>query len=250
MVDSPATEPAEANSFLFEATKWTLLLRAGDGDLDVKLQALEELCKRYWKPLWHYVRWAFPLSDTDAEDIVQGFLASAVKKDTLAKAREERGRFRSFLLASIRNYVLQDLRKGRAEKRGSGITAYPATLPQELEALPQAVSQEVEAKVDAEWAMTTMKAALVLVVNEYTKRGYATRVQSLVQFTLDSDAEGASREAAAEQCQISTAQFGVELHRFRSRLRVAFESMVRETVTCHEDAEEESRYLLSLLTWI
>jgi RNA polymerase sigma factor (sigma-70 family) len=250
MISSTEESPHEpsANAFAFEATRWTLLRQANAGGDADKERALEDLCRRYWKPLWKYVSWAFHLNPADAEDAVQGFMESAVRRDLLSQANEERGKFRTFLLTAMRNHCLQRLARAQTLKRGAGAVPVAMTSPAELETLPNEVPSRVEEAVDREWALTTMKASLKMLVEDYEKRGFKARAEAFVNLAVLDQEE--SHQSLSARLGMPEAQVAVELHRFRRRLREAFLRVVGDTVNSASEAEEEANYLLGLLAWI
>src|SRR5690349_14978428 len=103
----------------FPSTQWSRVLQAGDGDTPVGKAALEELCRAYWSPLYAFLR-RQGHSPHDAEDLIQGFLARLLAREDLAEVREEKGRFRTFMLTSLRNFVIKQALHDKALKRGGG----------------------------------------------------------------------------------------------------------------------------------
>jgi DNA-directed RNA polymerase specialized sigma24 family protein len=103
----------------FATTHWSLVAAASGLEPDTALQknALAGLCEAYWFPLYAFVRWQ-GRSESDAEDLIQGFFARLIEKNDLAAADPARGRFRTFLLASLRHYIANDLDRRQAIKRG------------------------------------------------------------------------------------------------------------------------------------
>jgi RNA polymerase sigma factor (sigma-70 family) len=213
---------------------------------------MEELCKRYWKPLWKFVSWEFSLAPEDAEDAVQGFLEGVLLKGAISQADRTRGKFRTFLFQAIKSHVLHERDKRQALKRGGGREMVAATLPGELESLagqtlraPKGLSAEQAA--DREWAKATLRQALKQLHAEYEKRGQGQRCAHLQEAVLAGEARVDCIKLAVVLA-MSEGQASVEVHRFRKRLREAFLLQVRDTVVREEEAEESS-YLLGLLAW-
>src|SRR5580700_3711614 len=120
MSTSVAETPQVAErSPVFVTTHWSVVLSAKDQDSPRSVDALEILCRTYWHPLYAYVR-RRGYSPADAEDLTQEFFAWLLERDWLARADQQRGRFRSFLLASISNFLANEWDKARTQKRGSG----------------------------------------------------------------------------------------------------------------------------------
>src|SRR5262249_37586686 len=105
----------------FTTTHWSVVLSAGDPESPQAADALEQLCRAYWYPLYAYVR-RDGSKPADAEDLTQAFFARFLEKDYLADVRREKGRFRSFLLASLKHFLADERDRSRAIKRGRGRT--------------------------------------------------------------------------------------------------------------------------------
>ena len=110
---------------IFATTRWTMVLHAAGGkeagDTACAAAALGELCQTYWYPLYAYARHRGH-DPHDAEDLVQGFFAKLLRLDSLADVSPEKGRFRAFLLASLKNYLADDWRRASAAKRDERLT--------------------------------------------------------------------------------------------------------------------------------
>src|ERR1041385_8102832 len=107
----------------FVTTQWQTVLRASESGAD-QSQALEQLCRSYWYPLYAYVR-RQGHGPEDAQDLTQEFFARLLQKQFFRQARPERGRFRSFLLTSLKHFLVNEWHRATARKRGSGHTPVP-----------------------------------------------------------------------------------------------------------------------------
>ena len=121
-----STQPLPAPGDIFATTHWTVVLAAGQAHTPQSDHALEELCRTYWFPLYAYVR-RRGHPKADAEDLVQAFFARFLAKNYLAGLNAERGRFRAFLLAALKNFLINEWKQSRRLKRGGG------TLPLSLD---------------------------------------------------------------------------------------------------------------------
>src|SRR5438132_1199138 len=101
----------------FQSTHWSIVLRAGGADDSDARDALAFLCQRYWYPLYAFVR-KKGIDRAQAEDVTQGFFARLIEKQVLEQATPARGRFRSFLLAALRNFLSNEWDQAQAQKRG------------------------------------------------------------------------------------------------------------------------------------
>jgi hypothetical protein len=233
-----------------EPTRWSLVMAAASASPEEARAALEELCRLYWRPLWRFAKSRFQLSDTDAEDLVQGFLADAVRRDLVAHADRARGRFRSFFFNALQNYGLNVVRRNHAKKRGGGAHDISATLTSEIDALDgQGATRHEETatkEADHEWALLTLQTALKQVEQGFVQRGIGDRFRVLKAIALD-DLPVEDRMAAIAPFGWNEKRLAVEVFRFRQRLKEAFSRVVRATVTTAEDELEECRYLLKLL---
>jgi len=108
----------------FATTHWSVVLAAGEGNSAQATDALEKLCRTYWLPLYAYVR-RKGSGPEDAQDLTQEFFARLLEKNVLSQARRERGRFRSFLLTSLQNFLVHEWERARAKKRGGGNRPLP-----------------------------------------------------------------------------------------------------------------------------
>src|ERR1051325_1015155 len=104
---------------VFATTHWSVVLAAGQDRSDGAAKALEELCRTYWYPLYAYLR-RKGSSEHDAQDLVQGFIWQLLERRSLEKVEREKGKFRSFLLASLNYFVADERDRGLAQKRGGG----------------------------------------------------------------------------------------------------------------------------------
>src|SRR6266516_3625260 len=108
----------------FTTTHWSVVLKAADGSAPGAQEALEQLCRTYWYPLYAYVR-RRGHSPEDAQDLTQEFFARLLEKKIFRQARPERGRFRSFLLTSFKHFLVNEWHRATARKRGGGHRPVP-----------------------------------------------------------------------------------------------------------------------------
>ena len=117
-MSSTGAETPQAVGY-FVTTHWSVVLRAGGSDTTRARAALEQLCRNYWQPLYAYVRRSGH-SREEAEDLTQEFFARLLAQNSVARADPARGRFRSFLLTSLKHFLANEWDKARAQKRGGG----------------------------------------------------------------------------------------------------------------------------------
>src|SRR5213080_682703 len=115
-----ATGPAPAGAGMFTTTHWSVVLEA-QGESPAAQEALENLCRTYWRPIYSFVR-REGIGREEAQDITQGFFALILERKDFQSVRQEKGRLRSFLLASLKHFMANERRDAAAIKRGGGRT--------------------------------------------------------------------------------------------------------------------------------
>src|SRR5215467_1586487 len=147
----------------FPTTQWSLLARATMSGDSSGRHALEELCRRYWSPLYQFIR-ARGYNEAEAKDLTQEFLLHLVEHSTLQKVDRSRGRFRSFLCGALVRFLADAYDKRRAQKRGGG------SLHVELDSAAEelgAISIPDELVFDREWALVILENALQTVARNF-----------------------------------------------------------------------------------
>jgi len=231
---------------VFTTTRWTVVLQAGGPTSPGSAAALDQLCRSYWHPLYHYARRS-GLTPTDAEDLTQSFFAHLLEKDVIARADPQRGRFRTFLLCSFRNFQSNHRAHAAAGKRGGG---QPVISLDELEAehryhaLPSALSPEK--LYDQQWAASLLAQVMRNLQAEYTALNKGPLFKLLRQVLLGEDPATGYGELA-RVAGISEGAFKVAVHRLRHRYREALRQEVAQTVATPGEVEDELRHLLSTL---
>ena len=248
-----AAASASHQSRAFATTRWSLILFASDTDKDEvqAREALAELCRTYWRPIFFFIsRRGYSMQE--AQDLTQDFFLMILESDWLKQADAHRGRFRSFLLKSVQNFLGHEREKRDAAKRGGKIEfiswdewmkAEPSQLcvsAETIESLPP------ESLFDLRWAATVVEHALFRLRDECEKKG---------RLRLFS---GLSEHLASERGDISYAQLGVDLgiaesmvkkqlHNLRQRYRWLLRDEVAETVQDPADVDDEIRHLCAVL---
>jgi len=229
----------------FPATQWSLVLTAGRGGTERSRAALEALCRAYWTPLYSYARREGHPPEV-AQDLVQGFLARFLERDDLSRVGPEQGRFRSYLLAGLRNYLVAELRRERALKRGGGAVCI-SLQAEEAEAWVQGVISDTaspESAFDRRWAETILERALATLRDEHVARGKEHHFEALKACLAGGD--GLDYAALGASVGLSQGAVAVAVHRMRHRLRELVRQEVAQTVGSESDLQEELRHLLTL----
>jgi|SRR5262245_36069878 len=230
----------------FLSTRWSLVRRAGSADRASAREALEELCRGYWYPLYAYLR----RGGHDAEetrDLVQGFFARFLARNDIAGV-DSCGPFRSYLLVALRNHVVNERERARALKRGGG--AEP--VPLELEDAEQRYAREPadpttpEKLYERKWALGVLERVLQRLREEQVEKGREAVFAGLQPF-LVADEAGATLAAAAGELGLSPGAARVAVHRLRSRYRELLLAEVCQGVDRPQDVESELRELFEAL---
>jgi RNA polymerase sigma-70 factor (ECF subfamily) len=223
-----------------------LILRAGDTADPSSRGALETLCQKYWYPVYSYIRHRG--YDKDAsEDLTQAFFTRLLEKQSLKVADPERGRFRSFLLASVRNFIADSWDKEQAQKRGGGRRLISLDF-QETEDLKREPAEHItpEAVFERRWATSILTEVLSQLRREAIDRRALERFERLEGF-LTGELEGTRQDQIAEELGMSVEAMRVAVHRLRKRFGRLLRAQVAQTVADPEQVDDEIRYLLTIL---
>lgn len=231
----------------FEDTHWSVVLHARDGDSPRATAALEALCRAYWYPLYAYVRRCGETPD-DAQDLTQAFFARFLERDSLRTVTPERGRFRWFLLASLKNFLANEWERGRAQKRGGGQAplSLDALEPEQRYALEPVDQLSADKAYDRFWALSLLEQARAQLRDEFSAAGRLERFERLEQFLPGR--EGAeSYGDLAQQLGMPEGTIKSDVSRLRRRYGELLRAEVAQTLGTHTDLEDELRHLLEAL---
>jgi len=231
----------------FATTHWSVVLSTGQSSSSQALEALERLCRTYWPPLYSYVR-RQGYGPEDAQDLTQAFFAKLLEKNFWARADPQKGRFRSFLLTALRQFLADQRDRARTAKRGGGVSLISfderAGEEQFLQGLGENINEEKQ--FDRQWASTVLEQARTKLRQECVasgKSGLYHRV-SLV----DSQNEGAVPQALiAQELGMSISAVKSAVSRLRARYGELVRQEVAHTVSSRSEIEAEIRYLLSVI---
>jgi len=227
----------------FPTTQWTLLARASLSGESSASQALEELCRRYWAPLRHFIR-VRGYTDAEAEDLTQEFLLHLLQHSTLQKADRLRGRFRSFLLGALMRFLSDQADRRHAQKRGSG--AVHLSVESSEAGDIAAVDDPSAILFDREWALAILENALKATGEEFAAGAGAAKFAVLRQF-LPGSLEVPSYEQAAAQLGMSLPALKSELHRLRQRFKALVRQEIANTVSAPHEIDDEMAHLQKVL---
>lgn len=230
----------------FATTHWSMVLAAGGATSTQASAALAELCRTYWYPLYAFLRHR-GYSVHDAQDLTQEFFVRLVERRKLAGVTRTGGRFRSYLLAAMRRFLVDEWRRGRARKRGSGQVVLLD--PEEAETRFRRESAESvtpERLFEQNWALAVLESVYEGLRREYEASGKAEWFEAL-KFCLTGD-RGKERYAVlAERLGVSQNTVKSSVHRLRRRYRDLLRDTVGCTVADPAEVEDEMRYLMRVL---
>lgn len=232
----------------FATTHWSVVLTAGDHSSVRAADALEKLCRTYWFPLYAFVR-RKGYSPEDAQDLTQGFFARFLEKDYLAQVAREKGKFRSFLQASLTHFLSDERDRAHAAKRGGGktIVSLDADEAEGRYRLEPANNLNAEKIFERRWALMLLDAARERLRAEYAAAGHTRRFAILETFLPGEQGKRTYAEAAAELgVAAGTAKW--EVHQFKKRYRELLRAEIAHTVSSPDQIDEEARYLISVLS--
>lgn len=238
--------PPQPQRGAFPTTKWSMVLHAGEGSESEVRSALESICRQYWYPLYMFVR-RQGRTHHEAEDCTQEFLARLLASDGVARARPERGRFRTFLLASLRNFLAGEWHRGQAAKRGGGQSLLPLefdTAGERFVREPQDPGLTPEQAFDRSYAIDMISCAIGATRSDYVKTGRGELFDA-IQPLLWGNTGPESLAQQAGRLGMNPHALTVALQRLRRRLSEHLRAEVSQTVADEADVDAELRYLIS-----
>jgi len=231
----------------FQETHWSVVLRAGQSPSPQAAEALEKLCQTYWYPLYAFVRRSGQGAD-DAEDLTQEFFARLLEKQWLAQASPERGRFRSFLLATLKHFLANEWDRAQCLKRGGGRESIPldAATARERYAMESREVATPEVLYERRWAMTIIAQAQDRLRAEMSGGRDRERFH-LLEPTLVGERTDLGYAALATRFGVTETAVKSMVLRLRRRFRALLREEVAQTVGNEADVDQELRHLFEIL---
>ena len=232
----------------FATTHWSVVLAAGDTASPHAAEALEQLCRTYWYPLYAYVRRSGH-SPPDAEDLTQAFFARLLEKRRLKSAKRERGKFRTFLLTSLKHFLTNEWHRARAVKRGAGAPHFhfDAVEAENLYLLEPTHDLTAEKLYELNWATALLERVRARVRQEYVAEGKQERFEAAEQF-LPGEQSTRTYTEAAQQLGIPEGTFKSDVHRLKQRYGELLRAEITHTVARSADIADELRHLMKVLS--
>lgn len=221
-------------------------MQAGQSGSTQAQAALEKLCRRYWYPLYVHTR-RLGWGEQDAKDLTQQFFARFLENKFVERADPNRGRFRSFLLASLKHFLTDEWEKLRTQKRGDGQRAisWDSFDPEERYRHEPAGNLSPDRIYEKRWAGVLLEGVLGQLQAEYQKAGREAEFAELRSFVWGDGNPDLYAEVAA-RLKMGESAFKVAVHRLRKRFRDQLRQEVARTVSSPGEVDDELRYLRSL----
>jgi RNA polymerase sigma factor (sigma-70 family) len=226
-----------------------MVLAAGEADSTRARDALAALCETYWYPLYAFIR-RQGYAPEEAGDLAQGYFLQLLEKGFLKKIRREEGRFRSFLLVSVKPFLSNERDRERALKRGGGRPPIRLELDvaegrYEMDPADRALTPD--RLFERQWAMTVLDRSMANLREESARSGETMRFDLLRLYLLGEEPAVPYRQVAAE-LGVSESAVGVAVHRLRQRFGQVLREVIAQTVTNPAEIDAEIRYMLSALS--
>ena len=231
----------------FRTTSWSLILAAASEPNTAARQALATLCQTYWHPVYAFIR-RNGCDPDRAQDLTQEFFSILIEKNYLEDADRRRGRFRSFLLTSVKHFLANEWDKARALKRGGGQVPISIDANEAERWYVPAVADEItpETLFERRWAVSLLERVMAKLRSEYAASGKENLFASLEVF-LNHDSDEGYEELAARM-NTSAGALRMSVLRMRKKYRSLLRAEIAETVESHEEIDEEIRFLVSSLS--
>jgi len=247
-----STDPSQAEFAVgkrpFATTQWSVVLAAGQHSAEDGRRALAQLCEVYWYPLYAYVRGR--VADAhEAQDLTQEFFSDLLERRTIAKAQPERGRFRSFLLTCLKNFLNNEWQKGRRQKRGGS----KCILSLDFDSAESRLSLEPfhnatpERLFERRWVLTVLNQVLEALHSQLVRDGKSAYFDQL-KSCLTGSATAADYDRAAAALGITPAAAKQSTYRLKKQYRQLFRDEIARTLADQRDIDDEMEHMLENLS--
>jgi RNA polymerase sigma factor (sigma-70 family) len=241
-----AQSSVDAGGVAFTTTHWSVVL-AAQAKSPAADAALERLCRTYWPPIYSFVR-RDGRSIEDAQDLTQGFFARLLERRDFDAVRKEKGRLRSYLLTSLKHFLINERERTASIKRGEGralipldeIIAHERNDPEPADVLT------ADKIYDRRWALTVLDRVLSELEQEYQAAGNGKLFERFKELLAD-EPDGISQAKIADQLGMTENAVKQAYHRFRQRYRALLREEIGHTVAAPGDIEDELRHLIAVL---
>ena len=241
-----ASGTPEHGVFAFATTNWSVVLEA-QGQSPAAREALEKLCRTYWRAVYSFIR-REGVAPEEAEDLTQGFFALLLQRRNFDAVRKDKGRLRSYLLTSLKHFLVSEHRRAVTLKRGKGQQPIPLEdlIGTERSDIEPADHLTAERVYERRWALTLMDQVLRRLKDEYCTMGNAALFDSLKKLLPD-ESGAQSRADIATELGMTDNALRQAFHRFRHRYQLLLREEISHTVAIASDVEDELRHLIAVL---
>ena len=231
----------------FKTTHWSSVLHAADANDPAAEASLSRLCQTYWYPLYYYIR-RLGHSPEDAQDLTQGFLGRLVHKEYLKGVKQEKAKFRSFLLVALKGFLANEWDRAHRLKRGGGqeLVSFDAQDTENRFLAEPVDEMSPEKAFERRWAWALLSRVLNRLETEFCASNKAPLFQEL-KGLLSGEETGSSYAELGQRFGMSESNVKVTVHRLRRRYRELLREEVAATVDTPEEANEEIRHLFATL---
>jgi len=246
-MSGPSEEPDAKSHAGFTTTHWSVVVAAGEQESPQAAAALEALCRGYWYPLYAYVR-RRGHSPADAEDLTQGFFAQLLAKNYPARADRTKGRFRTFLLHTLNQFLLDQRERAATLKRGGGqiFISLDVETPEDRYSVEAPDNLTPEKLFERRWAQTILDQALARLRAEFVADGKGETYEILQAFE-PGDQSALSYADAAVRLGATQSAVRSMIHRMRRRHRELVRAEIAHTVPTRAEIDDELRHLVAVL---
>src|SRR5262249_18517432 len=243
---SAIDESAYHGATAFTTTHWSVVMEA-QGESPAAQEALEKLCRMYWRPIYSFVR-RQGVTPADAEDLTQGFFASLLEHKNLNAVSKEQGRLRSYLLGALKYFLGEERRRAMAIKRGKGRRLIPLEELRADERFQVEPADPVTAELiyERRWASTVLECVLGRLKDEYQRAGNAALFDSLKEL-LPGEPDAPRHKDIAAQLGMTENAVRQAFYRFRQRYQSLLREEIAQTVATPGDIEDELRHLIAIV---
>ena len=241
-------KPEGAGPRVFATTHWSVVRAASRSDSELARCALETLCSAYWYPIYVYVR-RKGYGPDNAQDLTQEFFAQLIAKEHLRLADCEKGKFRTFLLATLDYFLAREWSRAHRQKRGGKFTfiSLDQQTPEERYRLEPTDTDTPEKQFLRHWALSILKQTMNALESECAANGKAALFRE-ARNLLTGEGAGATYAEIGLRLTMSEGAVRVAVHRFRQRYGELLRGEIAQTVSEPGEVDEEMRYLLSVLS--
>ena len=239
------TNARPAEEARFRTTRWSLVQAAGDLERRDSHSALSELCQGYWLPVYSYFRRRVG-NVADAQDLTQEFFAKLLDKNYIADARQEKGRFRTFLLTAAQRFMTKEWAKAKAIKRGGGKTVLSLDFDagESFYAMEPADTETPELLFDRQWAIQLLEVVHERLRQEYAASSKQTLYEQLKPLLVGA---GPSQHELAQRLGMTEGAVKTAAYRMRSRYAQLLRTEIAETVGDPGEVDNEIAHLFAAL---